>query len=175
MAIIGLYRMLQTWMIDFIYGFDGIYVDDVTRYSTGITVNAQMRDTPTTTKADILVDLVDIKFDRLFKDLSISVDEDEIDITFNSNIDSYIAGLIRKYSDKLRGNNVKIVLTNFLNACHSEITDIANDFSISMGDNFSGNDWETVIHNQLLLVLHDMMKDANIPIGNMIEPYLWEE
>ena len=167
------FKMLQSWMIDFMYDMDGICIDldGVTGEDSGITVYATIYDV-STIKSDIYDLLHDVGAKRLFKDLYISIDDDEIDIEFKDGTNGYLASVARKTIDDLSRNN-DLCIDKFVEQMHTEIVNVSYDFDIP--DTHSGTDWSTEMHNQLLLILHELMQGSGIPFGNKFKDKLWQE
>ena len=158
-------------MIDFMYDMDGIWIDSVTRTAFGITVYARIHDI-STIKSDIYDILQDLGAKRLFKDLYVSIDDDEINIDFKDGTNGYLASVARKTVDALSRNN-DLRIDKFVEQMHTEIVNVSYDFDIP--DTHSGTDWSTEMHNQLLLILHELMQGSGIPFGNKFKDKLWQE
>lgn len=166
------FKMLQSWMIDFMYDMCDIWIDSVTRTASGIAVYAHIPDV-STIKSDIDDTLQEIEAERLFKDLHISIDnDDEINIEFKDGTNGYLASIARKNIDALSSNN-DLCIDKFVEQVHTEIVNVSYDFDIP--DTHSGTDWSTEMHNQLLLILHGLMQDSGIPFGNKFKDKLWKE
>lgn len=165
------FKMLQDWMTDFMYDMDGIDIDSVTGTAFGITVYADIYDV-STIKSDIYDILQDVGAKRLFKDLYVSIDDDEINIEFKDGTNGYLASISRKNIDVLRSNN-DLCIDKFVERMHTEIVNVSYDFDIT--DTHSGTDWSTEMHNQLLLILHELMQGSGIPFGNKFKDKRWQE